>query len=118
MDTTDMIDLGREYDSPCMSEPASDKKGEKKTSYPELYISGTEEMPDLPKGDFYILAKVCVSRLSIDAKNEENSSVSLEVKGMKVVGEAESEDEEMDVEVEMDGEARLRKALGDEDYED
>lgn len=117
MDTTDMIDLGREYDSPCMSEPASEKKGEKKTSYPSLYISRLEEMSDLPKGDFYILAKVCVARISIDAKNE-NNSLELEVKGMKVVGEAESEDEEMDVEVEMDGEARLRKALGDEDYED
>lgn len=97
MDISNMIDLGREYDntpcSPC-SHDSSDKKGEKRVSYPELYISGTEEMPDMPKGDFYILAKVCVSRLSIDAKNEENSSVSLEVKAMKVMGEAPSEEDE------------------------
>ncbi|MEB3214530.1 MAG: hypothetical protein VKL39_24490, partial [Leptolyngbyaceae bacterium] len=61
-----MIDLGREYDGMPCAQP-SEKKGEKKMSYPSAYIPG--EVPELPKGDFYALVKVCVSRVSIDAKN-------------------------------------------------
>lgn len=120
MDTSNMIDLGREYDSMPCAQPS--EKKEKKTSYPSLYISQLEEMPDLPKGDFYILAKVCVARISIDAKNEDNS-LELEVKEMKPVGEAPSE-EDVDMEAEMEslmeeGSAgKLAKAMESYDEED
>lgn len=88
-----MIDLGREYDSsPCCTSESPEKKGEKKVSYPSAYING--EVPELPKGDFYILAKVCVSRVSIDTKRPDNSNYEIELKGMKVVGEAPSEEDE------------------------
>ncbi len=94
-----MIDLGREYDSSCItSEPASGKDKPKK-SYPSLYISGVDDIPELPDGDFYITAKVRVCRFTVDKKNDDNS-LELEVMSMKPVGEAPS-DEEVDEEMEM-----------------
>jgi hypothetical protein len=94
MDTSGMIDLGREYDSPCCcaGDSSDDKKGEKKISYPSLYVSGVEQLPELPDGDFYILAKVSVCRMTVDKKNDDNS-LELEVKSMKPVGAAPSKKE-------------------------
>lgn len=95
-----MIDLGREYESPCCCAPDGEKKEEKKISYPSLYVNGVEELPDLPDGDFYILAKVSVCRLTLDKKNDDNS-LELEVKAMKPVGAAPTkEDSEMEADME------------------
>lgn len=121
MDTSDMIPLGREYDDmPCSpGGMGKSKDGKKKMSYPTLYVRGMEDMPDLPKGDFYILAKVCVSRLSIDAKDSEGSSVEFDVKEMKPVGEAEDSEEGYEDDEEVSSAKSLAKAMGGEEgYED
>jgi hypothetical protein len=115
-----MIDLGRECDT-CPGSmvgmgQGKGKKGESKKSYPSVYIRGTEDLPDLPKGDFYILAKVSVSRLSIDTKDSESSSVELEIKEMKPLGEA--EDESYSKEEEISSAADLAKKMGMSDEMD
>jgi hypothetical protein len=119
MDTTDMIDLGREYDSgPCC--PPPDKKEKGKKSYPSLYISDLEDIPDLPEGDFYILAKVKVCSMTKSTRDDETKvSMELEVKSMKPMGEVEDEEESEEIEV-VDTAAALERAVmgKDTDYED
>jgi hypothetical protein len=119
MDTTDMIDLGREYDSgPCC--PPSDKKEKGKKSYPSLYISDLEDIPDLPEGDFYILAKVKVCSTTKSMRDDEAKvSMELEVKSMKPMGEAESEEDSEEIEVVDTADALEKAVMGkDTDYED
>lgn len=117
MDTSDMIDLGREYE-PMACCSGSDKP-EKKVSYPTLYVREMDEIPDLPKGDFYIMCKVCVSRISIDAKEGDNC-LDLEVKAMKIMGEAEEEQSEEAYEMNdlLEGGSAARLAKNLESYDE
>lgn len=84
-----LVDLGREYDSgPCCVSEKQPKKGEKKKSYPTLYISGVKGL-DLSTGEISGCFKgkvVSVSERSStrDGKTTEDYSCEIEFHGLSV----------------------------------
>lgn len=88
-----MIDLGHEYDLCC---PSACKEDEKRVDYPTLYVRG-KDLPELPSGEFYFIAKAkkIGERRPIDSK--ENQSCEIAVLAFKVKDEEKGKDEARDI---------------------
>jgi hypothetical protein len=90
MDTSGMMDLGKEYGSGMESVPApTGKRGKKMIDYPTLYIRG-KELPELPSGEFYFMCKGKKIGYRDPVDDNEEKSCEIAVMEFKPMGEAPS----------------------------
>lgn len=82
-----MYDLGYTWDSKALSEPA-----EKRVDYPEICLRAKDgkDLPDLPKGEFYFLAKGRVTGFRDPVESHGTKSVDITVMSLQPIEDSDA----------------------------